>query len=226
MKRVFVILAISGICFYLGRNSAVYKHTLLKTEIHNYKSNVRYQYAVTYYPLYNKQNNIVMLGNSLVDYVEWGELLDRCDVANRGIGGDVTEGYLNRIQTVINCKPKVCFIEGGINDLQFHVPISSTIKNLTQIIDTLIKNRIRPIMFSVLHTTKVFDIDGSLNKSVTMLNKQIKSICLLKGIEIIDMNPYLSENNFLLPQYAQEDGLHLSPETYKIWKKEVLKRLD
>jgi hypothetical protein len=31
-----------------------------------------------------------MLGNSLTAGVDWNELLDRPDIANRGIGGDIT----------------------------------------------------------------------------------------------------------------------------------------
>ena len=58
-----------------------------------------------------------MLGNSLTNRISWNELLVRDDIANRGIGSDITAGFINRINFVFNVKPKICFIEGGVNDL-------------------------------------------------------------------------------------------------------------
>ena len=37
-----------------------------------------------------------MLGNSNTYGVDWVELLDREGIINRGIGSDITEGFLNR----------------------------------------------------------------------------------------------------------------------------------
>ena len=37
------------------------------------------------------------LGNSITSQVDWGELLGVNSIANRGVGDDVTEGYLNRL---------------------------------------------------------------------------------------------------------------------------------
>ncbi|MFT4019161.1 MAG: hypothetical protein QM668_19515 [Agriterribacter sp.] len=43
-------------------------------------------------------------------------------MANRGIGSDVTEGYINRINDIFELEPKICFIEGGVNDLARNIP--------------------------------------------------------------------------------------------------------
>src|SRR5699024_4456669 len=83
------------------------------------------------------KKNIVMLGNSLTERCNWKSLLKRTDVANRGIGSDITEGYIHRISGVFKLKPQVCFIEGGVNDLARHVPKKRVIKNLATLIDTL-----------------------------------------------------------------------------------------
>jgi hypothetical protein len=47
--------------------------------------------------LRGRRAEVVMLGDSLTNFGEWGELLDRPGAANRGIGMDTTEDVLARL---------------------------------------------------------------------------------------------------------------------------------
>lgn len=58
-----------------------------------------------------------MLGNSLIRHGNWDSLLRREDVINRGISGDRLECICERLKYLKNNKAKICFIEGGINDI-------------------------------------------------------------------------------------------------------------
>lgn len=86
-------------------------------EAYHYLFNPKYVAKASLYPLYTRQKNIVMLGSSLTGNVNWDELLDRSDVANRGIDGDISEGILARMEYVLSVDPEICFIELGINDI-------------------------------------------------------------------------------------------------------------
>jgi len=60
---------------------------------------------------------IVMIGDSITDGGLWDELLKNNLVQNRGIGGDTTDGVLDRLSS-INQKIEIAFIMIGINDFQ------------------------------------------------------------------------------------------------------------
>ena len=77
---------------------------------YSFLDNPSYIELTDLYTVYSGQKDIVMLGNSLTNRISWNELLVRDDVANRGIGSDITAGFINRINFVLNVKPKICFI--------------------------------------------------------------------------------------------------------------------
>ncbi len=55
------------------------------------------------------KNEIVFLGNSITENGDWNELFKNKRIVNRGIGGDVCFGLLNRLDEVISSKPKQHF---------------------------------------------------------------------------------------------------------------------
>jgi len=191
----------------------------------NYTDNIYYAELTAAYPLYTEQKNIVMLGNSLTSFAEWTELLNRPDVANRGVGADVTAGFISRLGNIISIKPKICFIEGGVNDLSIGVSQDVIIKNLTLIIDTLQVNGIKPVLTTVTLVTKLYNKSSDLNEKIKYLNKKIIQLAQEKNIKLIDLNQYVGNGNFLPSEYAIRDGIHFTAKTYLIWKQEVEKIL-
>lgn len=193
----------------------------------NYADNVVYGNYTAVYPLYSEQKNIVMLGNSLTSCVNWAELLNRSDVAARGIGGDITAGFIGRLNCVINVKPKICFIEGGINDLNKSISQGTIIKNLAAIIDTLKKNNIKPVLTTVTLLAEQFKSKNPVeqNKKIKELNEQISKLAKEKSICLIDLNRYVSNEHFLISGHAVKDGLHFTRKTYEVWKREIEKIL-
>ena len=82
-----------------------------------YQDNPQYSRQVELYQVCKKDRaDIVMLGDSITYNVNWAELLNR-DVANSGVGSDVTQGFVNRMQYVYDLHPRICFVMGGINDI-------------------------------------------------------------------------------------------------------------
>ena len=62
--------------------------------------------------------DVVFLGNSITQGGgDWSERLDYPNISNRGIGGDVTDGVLARLEEITFFKPKAVFLLIGINDL-------------------------------------------------------------------------------------------------------------
>ncbi len=169
-----------------------------------------------------KNADIVMLGNSITFGVNWSELIDNYKIANRGISGDVTEGFLNRMDNVISLKPKLCFIMGGINDIYSDIKPEEVFENYSKILDLLVSNNIIPIVQSTLFVSPKWRNHSEKNIEVKLLNDMLIKYTSEKGILFLDLNELLSKNDILLDEYTY-DGLHLNADAYKVWGGEVEK---
>lgn len=186
-----------------------------------YQDNPQFAEQVNIERAYTKSAKIIMLGNSHVYKAHWDELLNRGDVGNRGIGSDITAGYLHRLEYVFNAHPAICFIEGGANDIWYHIPEDTTIHNLSILVDTLLHAGIIP----VLHTLAPFAVSeprsNSFNKTVLSLNEKIKKMAEDKKVSYIDLYNLLSEKGTLAPIFAQSDNVHFTASAYLLWKNEI-----
>lgn len=166
--------------------------------------------------VYHKKINYVILGNSMVSFCQWNELLNRNDFAQRGIPGDETSGYIVRIETVIKSNPKICFIIGGINDILNETPIETIHKNFNTLIEVLQKNSIQPVIFSTLPVTASYEESKHVNDLVSALNTTLQQLCHKNNIDFIDLRLLLVDENKLRTELSY-DGIHLTPQGYKIW---------
>lgn len=195
---------------------------------YSYLDNPQYFSRIELFAVEKAQKSIVMLGNSLTEFGQWDTILERADVANRGIGSDITEGYINRMNYVFNLDPKICFIEGGVNDLGRKVPQDSIIRNLVILIDTLRRKGIVPVLTAVTYLADNYTAHDpkAFNSRVKSLNRAIKVLAKQKKVKLIDLNPKISNGSFLIKKYAIDDGIHYTEETYSLWGKEIIKVLD
>ena len=192
---------------------------------YSYSENPHYFKRMELFATQKDQKNIVMLGNSLTEGGQWDKILNRTDVANRGIGSDVTEGYIHRINDVFDLKPKICFIEGGVNDLARDIPQETIIRNIAKLIDTLRGERIIPVLNAVTYVAgnyKAID-PPAFNSSIKNLNHAIRALAKEKKVKLIDLNGKITDGNYLLKKYTVADGIHYTADTYSVWEKEILK---
>lgn len=165
-----------------------------------------------------KKVNIVMLGNSITHNANWNDLLSRTDIANRGIGNDITAGFLNRLDDIYRLKPKLCFIMGGINDIRKNIDAKLVYENYKSIILELKSNKIIPIIQSTLYVSKKHDNYHYYNNKVKKLNKLLLDFSIDHNIDYIDVNSALSDNNnIVLLERFTYDGIHLLANGYEEW---------
>ncbi len=163
---------------------------------------------------------VVMLGDSLTAWVDWSELLDRRSIANRGIAGDITSGYLHRMEQVYRLKPKLCFVEGGINDLYVNVPVNEAFVNYAKIVEGLRSHTIIPIIQSTLFVSPKWHDAIGKNMEVAELNSLLEAYAAANSIEFINLNATMSGNN-QLHEALTYDGVHLTAKGYALWGIEV-----
>lgn len=170
--------------------------------------------------VYAKTATIVMLGNSITHEGEWAELLQRSDVVNRGISGDVISGFLARLDLILALNPKIIFIEGGINDLQAGREPEWVAQQYEELVLKIKAKGIRPVVtltFYVRHATH-------LNPKVRKLNELLQTMCTKYSVDVIDINHIIAPEQILLPEYTY-DGLHLRAAGYGVWRDAILNYL-
>jgi lysophospholipase L1-like esterase len=76
---------------------------------------------------------IAMLGDSLVDSVNWGLLLHCRAIGNFGARGDTTAKMLARLPDILQLRPKLLMVMGGTNDALLGIAPQKTVANLAAI---------------------------------------------------------------------------------------------
>ncbi len=184
----------------------------------DYKSNPFYNARLSVFSLSDKKKfTIVMFGNSLSYSVDWNEVFARCDIANRGIIGDITDGYINRLNDIYQLNPNVCFLMGGINDIMKEIPLDKIIKNFNTILDNLKEHQIETVIQSAIYVSKKKKNWQKINTQVDELNKSLKQLATEKNLTYVDINSKLS-NNLALEEKYTYDGIHLMGGAYAEWK--------
>jgi len=196
-----------------------------KNDIPIYKRNPNYALQLGIYDVYKtKQADIVMLGNSLTHGANWNELVGRSNIVERGIPSDVTEGIFERMNYVFKLKPKICFLQVGLNDIYNWTPVENIYFNYVRIINLLKAKEIIPIIQSTVYAGKKWPNSEERNQEVIKLNKLLLEYALKNEIEFIDLNSKLSNSNFLNSDLTH-DGVHFNGKGFKIWGREVEKVL-
>lgn len=160
--------------------------------------------------------DIVFLGNSITYGGQWGELLGRERVVNRGIGGDNTLGMLHRLQDVYRLHPKLVFIMAGINDLYADASVDLIMKNYMMILDTFRVHGVTPVIQSTLHVNPKWKRAEEKNRSVAELNGRLREAARSRGLEFLDVNAVLSADSTLKDEFTT-DGVHLTSAAYGRW---------
>lgn len=159
--------------------------------------------------------DIVCLGDSITQKLGWQDVLPCWRVANRGIGSDTTAGMTARIDSVKALDPAVVSLMAGVNDLGDKSP-EETAESYAVLLDTLAQELpdTSIIVTSVLPVATSHPLD---NQNVRALNQDLAVLCQERGLRFLDLyEEFAGENGDLSPKYNL-DGVHLTPEGYRLW---------
>lgn len=162
---------------------------------------------------------IVFVGNSITEGGSWSELFPEKNILNRGIGGDITEGVLNRLDEIVRHKPSKLFICIGTNDIAKGIEQKSILQNYRTILETTKAQSPQSKIYvqSVLPVGKDV-IFGHSNEKIVPLNNEIEKLCIELNLSYIDLySNFTDDSGYLNPAYTN-DKLHLMGEGYLTWK--------
>lgn len=176
-------------------------------------------------------NSIFFLGSSLTQNFELVEFLKDPHIKNRGINGDKSTTLLNRLSSIIEGQPKKIFIEIGINDLGLGQTVDNLVYTYKKIIDTLITKCVKTRIYiqSLFPVADESDMlpnycSPEMNFKICKVNDFLKQYSIHKKITYIDIHDELRLGKELNPEFSL-DGVHLTPEGYKVWANVVKKYL-
>jgi lysophospholipase L1-like esterase len=167
---------------------------------------------------------ILFLGNSITEMGDFKTLTGDTTIVNRGIGGDITFGVLNRLDEVARFKPSKVFILIGINDLSKHIPENIILQNIFAIVNlirsqspktTVYVQSILPVNPSVKDFPKGYDV----NESVVLINRELSNMQKRVKYTFVDLHRSFTDAEGLMDLKYTVDGLHLDPAGYQRWIK-------
>ena len=167
---------------------------------------------------------IVFVGNSITDGCEWSEFFPEFVVLNRGISGDISEGVLYRLPSIIELKPTKVFLKIGTNDLARNIPAQTLFDNICLIIDQIREQSPETEIFiqSILPVNDAFGMFSghtSRTPEIKWVNSQLQEWAENRTkVTYIDLfNRFRNEDNDLMNIKYTNDGLHLTGEGYRLW---------
>jgi hypothetical protein len=213
------LFSLVGASIFSFNNAVAQDKSLASTHVNTEKSITakkvyKYDGNLAHQKLFDglsKNYDVVFLGDSLTNGGRWSEAFIDKKVANRGIGGDTSQGMLNRVDKVIELNPEVVYLLLGINDIIHNKKSAYIFERYKNIITKLTNNNIKVIVQSTLLTAK-----PKLNKEVALLNKKLLAYTKQLNLPYIDLNKELAPSGILTDDITR-DGIHLRAEAYLKW---------
>jgi lysophospholipase L1-like esterase len=170
----------------------------------------------------NSKDDIIFLGNSITQGVDWAELLQNKNARNRGISGDITYGVLERLNEVTEGQPAKVFVLIGINDIEHNIPDTLIVNNYRRIIRQIkAESPKTKIYFHTLlpvnNEFTQFKKHYNKDEHILFVNTALKKIAVEEKITLIDLHPHFLDASNKLDKKYTVDGLHLNAEGYKVW---------
>ncbi|HUE00135.1 MAG TPA: GDSL-type esterase/lipase family protein [Bryobacteraceae bacterium] len=179
---------------------------------------------------------VVFLGDSITDGWRLNEYYgsDR-DFVNRGISGQITDQMLDRMKAdVIDLKPRLVLVLGGINDLGRSVAVTTIENNLSMIADLAEAHQIEPLFASLLPVSDYHkDVNPQYARTAHLepskileVNSWLRGFCEQRHFRYVDYYTALVDKAGFMPADASDDGLHPNAKGYRIMAPIALAAID
>ncbi|MDD2960774.1 MAG: GDSL-type esterase/lipase family protein [Muribaculaceae bacterium] len=179
--------------------------------------------------LYSVTNeDIVMVGNSLIYGCEWHELLRNKNIKKRVTGSDLVTYLPQLASTVSKNNPKKIFLLSTYDDLTGKMNADSIVKRIEKSIK---------IIKATSPSTQIYlqgliPLNSNYEKyswfkgrsgEVVLINERLRNLAKKNGAKWINLYPIFVDDNGELSEKLTNDGFHLMGSAYNKWKEEILK---
>ena len=179
-------------------------------------------------------DRVVFMGNSITEFwVKTDSLFfSQNKYIGRGISGQATPQFLTRFrEDVIELKPQIVIINGGINDIAENTGTfdpNYTLGCIKSMAELSKANGIKVILTSILPAFSIPWDDNIKNvpQKIESLNKQIKEYAERNGYGYVDYySQMVTPNKAMIAEYTT-DGVHVTIDGYKVMEALVKNKID
>ncbi len=168
--------------FFLGLKL----HDAVSHVLHPNVKPALYGFTVQLLEKFPPKGDIAFVGDSHIARADWNALLNRSDIANFGVGGDGTQGVLQRLDSVIHSGAKHVVLLIGVNDLIDGRSPDDIGNDIRQIIQKL-RPHLKISLVSVMPTSGNY---AHINNDVRSLNERLRSLCV-DECQFIDASEFI-----------------------------------
>lgn len=162
----------------------------------------------------------VFLGDSITDEGEWSEFWVDLIIKNRGIAGDTTLGLLQRLDPILDARPRQLVLMIGINDLLNERSQPAAISAQHRKILARIHSRTpmtRVLVQSLLPVNAAL-CGRPVDQEIMAINRELQTLVRQFEQVYVDLfSPFCDRHQQLDPQYTL-DGVHLNGPGYRLWQ--------
>ena len=168
---------------------------------------------------------IVFLGDSITEYVDFGKYLPSYHIINMGIAGDTVSGVMRRLGEVIALQPRKLFLLIGINDICDGIEAGPLARLTSKILERVqAKSPATKIYLQAVFPVRL--TDPRVNPEVRTLNTSLKAWAEELHCTFVDLYPLLLDDDGELAEEYTVDGLHLSDSAMAKWMSCIKPYLD
>lgn len=173
----------------------------------------------------NEPNEIIFLGNSIIEFCNWNELFKKPTIKNRGISGDVINGIINRLEEITASKPNKIFLMIGTNDLGYKRTVNQILLDYEHLVHLILTKTPK----TTLYLQSVLPVKNSANRTnakIMAINKGIALLAKKHSLVYINLFDLFKTENNDLNMNLSFDGLHLNGQGYLIWKEAIIEYVE
>lgn len=162
--------------------------------------------------------NILFVGDSLIEYLDWQERFPDHTVMNLGAAGESVQGLLSRTVIIkeICSEADLIFIMSGINNVA--MGDNDFIDVYKVIIEKL--SILYPDARIFINSLLPVSVDFISNELIQRTNEFLKILADKMNVFYLDIyRKFIDTKGMPIREYLLEDGVHLSRTGYAVWSR-------
>lgn len=164
----------------------------------------------------------VFVGDSLTEGGRWQEWFPEVEAVNLGVGGDTTEGLIERIDEVSLEDPDTVVLLIGTNDVANRRAVEHVVRN----IETILVSIRQALPDARILVQSVLPRGREYAEFVKEINRHVWQFAATVRAHYLDLWPVMAEEDGELNPAYTEDRLHLNEEGYQAWLSELVPALE
>lgn len=167
---------------------------------------------------------VLFLGDSITAGGDWQSWFPDDRVINLGIGGDTTDGVLDRLAEVVEAAPDVIVLLIGTNDFGNH---RATAEHVVRNVETILVDLRRDLPGVRLLLVSILPRAAAFTPKIAEANRHLRQFVATCRAQYLDVWPALAtpDGDAIDPRFT-EDDLHLNADGYRAYVEELVPALE